>query len=177
MTIEELEPDFKNMAYLTAEETDQKAGMKIVEKLYADLLAADFGLDSDPKILDIKKFSDVPKEYIEGKPLDKVTSTTSTVSGVGAFAAPGTRYVGLAGTYNRTQPKADPEPAVIGRTQNKKPAKAALDLMEEKIDQIMAGTFEPDLPETMGEDVDGTAVAGEPDEETYYNNYGSCGFC
>jgi hypothetical protein len=169
MMVEELEEDYKNMIYLNSEESDQKMAMEEVEKLYAKLLLAGGGLENDPRILDIKKFRDVPKEYIEGKPLEKSATThTTTNNGVGSFANPNSRYVGAAGTYTKTVVKADPEPAVFGRTQNKKPLKAALDLMEEKINQIMAGTFAPILPETMGEDADGTGVAEDTEDENYY---------
>jgi hypothetical protein len=180
MMIEELEDDYKNMMYLNLEESDQKTAMEEVEKLYAKLLAAGKGLENDPRILDITKFKDVPKEYIEGKPIEKSTGTnvtTTTNNGVGSFANPATRYVSGAGTYTRTAVKADPEPAVLGRSQTglKKPLKASLDLMEEKINQIMAGTFVPVLPETMGEDAEGTGDAVETEDELYYRT--GIGFC
>ncbi len=180
MTIEELEDDYKNMTYLTAEDIDQNLAIEVVEKSYSDLLAKGWGLENDPRILDVKKFSNVPKEYVEGKPLDKSASTTTTTSttGVGSFVNPNTRYTGFGGTYTRTTVKAEPEPAVLGRTQNKKPLKAALDLMEEKINQIMVGTFNPVLPETMGEDADGTGVAEDTEDENLYGrNYLGNGFC
>ena len=177
MMVEELEDDYKNMMYLNAEESDQKMAMEAVEKIYASLLAGGRGLANDPRILDISKFSDVPKEYVEGKPLEKSTTSTSstTNSGVGTFANPNTRYVGNSGTYTKTVVKADPEPSILGRTHNKKPLKAMLDLMEEKIDQIMAKNFEPILPETMGEDAEGTGIAEDVEDEAYYRQ--GCGFC
>ncbi len=174
MMIEELADDYKNMAYMNSEETDQKDAMEMVEELYASLMLAGFGLENDPKILDISKFQEVPKEYIEGKQLEKTAVTSTTTStGVGSFAAPGNRFVGAGGVYTKTQPKADPEPAVLRRSQAKKPTKAELDLMEEKINQIMNKTFIPVLPETMGEDADGKGVAEEvADENSYYGHYG-----
>lgn len=170
MMIEELEDDYKNMIYLNSEVSDQKMAMEEVEKLYSKMLEAGMGLENDPRILDIKKFKNVPKEYVEGRPLEKpaVTHSTSaahTTSGVGSFANPNIRYAGAGGTYAKTAVKADPEPSVLGRTQNKKPLKAALDLMEEKINQIMAGTFVPVLPVTMGEDADGVGDAVEVEDE------------
>lgn len=176
MTIEELEDDYKNMTYLTAEDIDQSLATEMVEKIYSDMITNNYGLENDPRILDIKKFTNVPKEYTEGKPIEKSTSTTgATSTGVGSFVNTTTRYNNFAGTYTKTAVKAEPEPAVLGRTQNKKPLKAALDLMEEKINQIMEGTFNPVLPETMGEDADGTGVADEIDDENYYRN--GMGFC
>lgn len=177
MMIEELEEDYKNMMYLNSEESDQKMAMEEVEKLYSKMLGAEMGLENDPRILDIKKFKNVPKEYVEGKPLEKpATSATHTTNGVGSFANPNIRYTGASGTYAKTPVKADPEPSVLGRTQNKKPLKAALDLMEEKINQIMAGTFVPVLPATMGEDADGTGDAVETEDELADYRAG-LGFC
>jgi len=166
MMIEELEDDYKNMMYLNSEDSDQKMAMEEVEKLYSKMLEAGMGLENDPRILDIKKFKNVPKEYVEGRPLEK-PATAHTTSGVGSFANPNIRYAGAGGTYAKTVVKADPEPSVLGRSQNglKKPMKASLDIMEEKINQIMAGTFVPVLPETMGEDVDGVGDAVETEDE------------
>jgi hypothetical protein len=173
MMIEELEEDYKNMIYLNSEESDQKTAMEEVEKLYAKLLSAGIGLENDARILDIKKFKDVPREYTEGKPIEKpLTHTTTTTS---TYNNPNTRYAGANGVYTKTVVKSDPEPSVLGRTQNKKPLKADLDLMEEKINQIMIGTFVPVLPVTMGEDADGTGDAVETaDEMYYYRNGGMC---
>ena len=178
MTIEELEDDYKNMTYLTAEDVDQNLAVELVEKIYSNLLSAGIGLENDPRILDVKKFSNVPKEYTEGKPIEKPahTTTTTPTTGVGSFVNPNIRYNSYGGTYTKTQVKSEPEPAVLGRTLNKKPLKASLDLMEEKINQIMLGTFKPVLPETLGEDADGTGIADDITE--YENDYRSgMGFC
>jgi hypothetical protein len=47
--------------------------------------------------------------------------------------------------------KKDPTPATLSRTKSKKPTKTDLDLMQEKMDQIKAGTFVFELPETVGD--------------------------
>jgi hypothetical protein len=176
MMIEELEADYKNMIYLNSEAIDQKIALEEVEKLYDRMILAKMGIENDPRIIDVKKLVNVPKEYIEGKPLEKEATThTATANGVGSFVNPVTRYAGSSGVYTKTVVKAEPEPAVLSRSNNKKPLKAALDLMEEKINQIMAGDFKPILPETMGEDADGTGISEEIEDETYYR--AGMGFC
>lgn len=175
MTVEELSDDYKNMTYLTAEETDQTLALEMVEKLYSDLIAAGKALVNDPTVIDIEKYEEVPKEYLEGKPLEKDTISSPT-SSVGSFASPCTRYSSGV-TYTKTVVKKDPEPTLLSRTNSKKPTKPALDLMEEKITQIMAGTFVPVLPETMGEDADGKATADDTDTtdvDYYGNTWGMC---
>jgi uncharacterized protein YaaR (DUF327 family) len=179
MTVEQLADDYKNMTFLTAEDTDQVLALELVESLYEGLVAAGNVLENDPKIIDIRKYEGVPKEYLEGKPLEKDT-TTSSVSSNGSYTPPCTRYSGTGVTYTKTVVKKDPEPTLLSRTNSKKPAKTALDLMEEKITQIMAGTFVPVLPETVGEDADGKAAADDPDTDTdYYGGgmHGAWGMC
>jgi len=169
MTIEELEEDYKNMTYLTAEDTDQKTALLAVENFYHDFLIAGYGLENDPTILDTSKFSNIPKEYTEEKPVEKVTNSAY---GAGSYISPSTRYTDHSGSYTKTAIKVEPEPKVLGRSDSKKPLKTALDIMEEKINQIMLGTFNPVLPETMGEDCDGSGIAETMEDENYYRNYG-----
>lgn len=176
MMIEELETDYKNMIYLNSEDSDQKIALEEIQNLYEKMILAKMGVENDPRILDVNKFINVPKEYLEGKSIEKgaVTHTTQT-NGVGSFVNPVTHYSGAAGAYTKTAVKVEPEPAAFSRSNSKKPLKADLDLMEEKINQIMAGDFNPILPETMGEDADGTGVSEEIEDENYYR--AGMGFC
>lgn len=176
MMIEELEADYKNMMYLNLEASDQKDALERVEELYDRMILANMGIENDPRILDIKKLKNVPKEYIEGKPIEKESGIhTTSPNSVGSFANPVTHYAGSSGVYSKTTAKIEPEPAVFNRSNSKKPLKSTLDLMEEKINQIMAGGFKPTLPETMGEDADGTGISEEIEDETYYR--AGMGFC
>jgi len=178
MMVEELESDYKNMMYLNLEASDQKDALKRVEELYDRMILAKMGLENDPRILDVNKFINVPKEYVEGKTIEKerpIHSTSANTNSVGSFVNPTVHYTGNSGVYTKTAIKVEPEPAVLGRSNNKKPLKAALDLMEEKINQIMSGDFKPILPETLGEDADGTGISEEIEDETYYR--AGMGFC
>ena len=169
MTIEDLEEDYKNMTYLTAEDTDQIIALSTVEKFYHDFLVAGYGLENDSTILDISKFSSIPKEYTEEKAVEKLTNSAF---GAGSYVSPSNRYTDHAGTYTKTAVKAEPEPRVLGRSDSKKPSKNTLDIMEDKINQIMLGTFNPILPPTIGEDSDGIGVAETVEDENYYRHFG-----
>lgn len=170
MTVEQLSDDYRNMMFLTHEESDQTVALESVESFYKELVAAGKVLGNDPTILDIEKYEGVPKEYLEGKPIEKnVTSSTTTVAG--SYTAPCSRYTAAGTTtYTKTAVKKDPEPTLLSRTSSKKPTKAVLDLMEEKITQIMAGTYIPVLPDTMDEDEDGKGVADDNDVD--FTEYG-----
>lgn len=174
MSIEVLEEDYKYMTYLTCESTDQELAFQMLDELYADFMKHDFGLKNDPTIIDIEKYSEVPKDYLDGKPLNKTAAASGTqAGGVGSFANSPKTYArnnSVAG-YGVTNVKKDPEPATFGRTESKKPTKTALDLMQEKIDQIKAGTFEYQLPETLGGEDAGTA-----DDDGYDDLYGHYGY-
>ena len=174
MMIEEREGDFKNLTYFTAEKIDQDIAEEMIAKLYENMLAGGMGLHNDPKIIDIDKYTEVPKDYLDGKPLQTGTATAGKASGVGNFASPHTRYQAGTTYTKQTTVKADPEPSLIGRTKTKKPAKAALDIMFAKVQQVTAGEFEPVLPEIMGEDDAGVT---EADDTETYGYYGAAGYC
>ncbi len=176
MTIEELEDDYKNMTYLTAEDNDQKTALDMITALYKCLTDAGFVVRNDEKIIDIDKYTEVPEEYVEGKTIDKGTTATRTVPGVGTFAAPSTRYQGAANNYSKTTIKKEPEPSNFGRMKGKKPSKESIDKILEKLDQIRAGTYKQDLPETLGEDDAGTTDADADDDGNINSYYGS-GYC
>ena len=179
MSLEVMEEEYKNMTYLTSEVSDQELAMQMLDELNTLLLENDFGMKNDAKIIDIENYDDVPKEYIDGKAIDKDNAAAgSKATGVGSFAAPGTRYQPPAGNgviYSKTTAKKEPTPLVFSRTKTKKPNKVALDLMREKIEHIMAGDYEHELPETLGE-VEADAAADDDDDD-YYANYGQGSFC
>jgi hypothetical protein len=174
MTIEVREGDYKNYTYLTCEKVDQDIGYEKIEKLAKTLLDNGFGVANDPEIIDTDKYKEVPKDYVEGKPLGNGTAQSGTASGVGSFASPHSRYSQGAHTYTKqTTVKPDPVPGLIARTKTKKPSKTALEEMLEKVRQVTADTFEPELPEIMGEDDTGVTEADDDDYAAGYYN----GFC
>jgi len=173
MTLEVREGDYKNFTYLTCEQVDQDNGFEMLEQTYQKLLDAGFGIVNDPKIIDIDKYTDVPEEYKVGRPVGTGTAQSGAASGVGSFAAPHTRYNQGTTYAKQTTVKPDPAPGLIARTKTKKPTKALLDTMFEKVQQITAGNFEPAIPEIMGEDAAGVSAA---DDNDYYDQFGA-GYC
>jgi len=172
MTIEIREGDYKNFTYLTCETIDQEKGLEIVEEVYKRLTDAKMGVANDPTIIDIDKYTEVPADYKDGTPLNSSTATTGSASGVGSFATPGTRYQAGNNYTKQTTVKPDPTPSAIKRTKNKKPSKALLDTMFEKVQQIREGVFEAALPEIMAEDDTGVTEAEDVDADYYGNFYG-----
>lgn len=169
LSIEELTGDYRNHTYLTSEKSDQDTAFEMVETAYNEIIEAGFCLPNDKKLIDVDKYSQVPKEYLEAEKIKSGSATSGSASGVGSFASPGVRYSGNGTTYvKNTTIKADPEPSLIKRTKSKKPTKAAIDIMFEKIQQIRAGNFVPELPETMGAD-----AAGTTDADDDYSGYGA----
>lgn len=180
LSIEVLEEDYKYMTYLTCESTDQELGSQMLDELYADFMKYDFGLTNDPTIIDIEKYSDVPKDFLDGKPLNKSVAQSGTAAGgVGSFANSPKQYArnNSAVGYGAATTRKEPEPAIFSRSKSKKPVKTDLDLMQEKIDQIKAGDFTPTLPETMEDDGDG--VSDDYDDDLYgtYGYNRGVGFC
>jgi len=178
MSLEVMEEEYKNMTYLTSETSDQELAAQMLDELNTALLENDFGLKNDAKIIDIEKYLDVPTDYLDGKKIDKDKAAAGT-TGVGSFAAPGTRYQPPASgvIYSKSTPQKDPEPSIFSRTKSKKPNKAALALMCEKIQQIMAGDYEHELPETMGEEEEPADKTADADDDDYYDNMYGGQFC
>lgn len=187
MSIEILEEDYKNMVFLTSDIKDQTDGLKILEDSLAELLLSGIGLKEDSSIIDINLYKDVPVEYKSGKSIDatKANTSTDTFKNTSGFignthaAHYQTNNNGI--TYTKTVVRAEPEPAILVRTETKKPDKAVLLLMEEKLDGIIAGTFIPVLPETITGEETEADLSDDVDEVygRYYKQHGgwSGGFC
>ena len=166
MMIEERAGDYKNFTFFENTKMDQDTATEMIEALAKSLLEGGMAMDSDPKLIDVTKYSEVPADYAAGKAINSANATAA--NGVGTFAAPANRYTGTAGTYTKqTVVKPDPSPTVLERTKTKKPTKAIIDEMNEKVKSICDGTFVPDLPEIMGVDEDGV------EEVVPANQYGN----
>lgn len=149
MTIEILHKDHKDMTYLTIKEEDQKVALKMIGEVYKGLLKDNFGKGEDGDLINIKRYTNIPEECggsTTVKPRPSISDTSSTqCNGVGNFANTNNR----ASTTYLSQKK-EIVPSVFNRsTGSKKPTKASLELMREKIDQINDGKFVCDLPEMV----------------------------
>lgn len=175
LSIEELSDGYRNMAYFTIEKSEKKKSLEKVDKLYKSMLEAGLNIDNDKKIIDINKYRDVPKEYVQGKPLDGGITT-----GGGTYNQSHCGYsrTGASDDYsvNNTSKK-DPEPTVIKRTSGKKPSKSDLKLMEEKINKIMENEYEPKLPETKGKCLDDDDDDDYLKDQTHFSGMGQGYHC
>lgn len=174
LTIEVLEKDFRNMSFCTKDQVDQEQAFKIVSDLFTDLKEA--GLEARPNagIIDVSKYKNVPKEYLEGKPID--TGTTAA-TGVGTFSNRSNHYsqTSTGSAYTKTTPKADPEPAVFSRTKTNKPTTEDLAALSALLDQIAAGETQIELPATPEDDPADTASTTQEDD--YDDLYGPGFMC
>ena len=169
MSMEVLEPVYKNMFYLTSTEEDQVTGLKILTEHYDKLVKDGIVIESDPSIIDTNKYVDVPKEYLElvkAKPNSNVSIVQNT-NNVGGF--PNNRIY----TSNYKAPeKKEIVPICFGRSDGKKPTPATLLVMAEKMDLVASGEFVvsfPDLVES-GEIVAAGAKSYDG-EGTYHNKH------
>lgn len=159
MTVEYMDSDFKHLAYATLEADDQEEAFGMVKELYEGLCEAGFSLgkesivDQEVDVIDIAKYSGYPDNYLEGAKVEKdklVTSGTSTQKPAHQRYARNSGVVG----FVKTPTKPDPEPSLMGRTKAEKPSAEVLAAIREKIDGVKAGTYSPELPETIEGEVD-----------------------
>jgi hypothetical protein len=162
MTIEIMEEEYKNLTFLEASDDDQKAAFGLLKKLHETLIKEGRGLKNDESVIDVKKYEEVSEEMLNGKKLNKAAS-----SGTGVYKTPSSRFTPsktVVGGFTKADTKVVPAPTTFGRNGTKKPTKEALALMEEKIDQVLAGEYNQPLPEAPGD-------TDEQDDEAW-NTYG-----
>lgn len=173
MMIEERVKNCKNMMFLNADDVDQKTAMQTLEGQYKTLVGAGLVIENDKTLIDIEKYEDVPSDYLKEGAVGK---KSSTVSGVGTFANPGTRYTpGTVNNYvKKTQIKPDPEPAKFTRTKTQKPTAEELATFLQKVTQIMAGEYAAILPDELEADADTSVSATDADSfDEDYDIYGA----
>lgn len=172
LSIEVLEKDFRNMSYCKKERHDQEQALKIVQDLYKDLKENGYEDKPHSGLIDIKKYVNVPEEYMDGKPLDATKTTKGTYNNHRNHYSP----TATGTTYTKTQPKPDPEPASFSRTKTGKPTADDLTALSELLDQLAAGEVTLELPETPEDDVEETstsaAAISEKEMDDYYGTGG-----
>ena len=151
MTIEHLSDDLKSMVYLENTEADKKIAHDMVHNLFEQMQTAGMCVVNDDRIIDLAEYKEVPKEFLEGKEIDRgVIGNT----GSGTYKAPGNTFNNMykkhvPGDTTKSVVKVDPVPTILTRTKSKKSTKRALQIMQEKLDQILEGSFKCDLPEIV----------------------------
>lgn len=168
LTIEFVKEGYKHMSILTEDAVDQKSGIKLVTELYAGLLEAGMGMSEDSEVIDVVKYTDVPGTYAISSDTaqQKDSATSQTTSSIHKTQQTHAGYTPPTTTTTTTFPKVETKelvPALMTRTTSKKPTKAQIASLEEKLDMIKAGTYVAELPPT----VEGTAT--DVDENDPYN--------
>jgi len=176
MTIEMLEPEFKNMTIATMERGDQEDIRKLLDSYYDKLIAAGYTPKPGSQVIDITKYTNVPEGYFQGRPAGESIGQVGThaATGAGDFAANRNRYTkNQNGNYAQTVVKPDPVPVLLERSKTKKPTKDILMLLAEKIENIKSGAVAPTIPELIGEvEADASAPTTSTDEEFERDVYG-----
>jgi len=149
LSIEVLEEEYKNLYYPRILKSEQEEALEIVQKLYKALLDSGFALATDPVIIDMDKYSDLPEAYKEGR-------TTAISKDVGTTAHKPTIPVNVYGRHysatNHYSPTvivtAEPEAKFFQRSDSKKPSKLDIEAMFAKLDLIKKDTYHPCLVPT-----------------------------
>lgn len=146
LSIEVLEEEYKNLYYPRILKSEQEEALKIVRELYKALLDSGFALATDPVIIDMAKYSELPEAYKEGKTTVTTKDTSVTVHRSATVSSYG-RHCNMTNHYTPTV-TVEPEPKFFQRTDSKKPSKSDIEIMFAKLDLIKKGEYTPVLVST-----------------------------
>ena len=159
------------LTVFTHEKGDQEKASALITSIFEDLLEMGFGTKGETSIIDETKYSDVPKDYLKGKTTTAPVSNNKSVTGkthapVQRFQRGATEYA----AYSNIPVKRDPEPTFFKRTRGqRKLTKDQMGELIDKLDAILAGNFEPDLPDTSK--IDGPVTDDDDDFDVYDYRY------
>jgi len=164
----------KTYTFFMYNESEQKMALGIVKEIHT--VFKDFVNSADEDMIDVEKYTDVPKD-LGGT--GAVIKTSASYSSCGA--APFTGGVAHQDYYHSNQyttryVKKEPVPSFDKRI-GRRPTKKALDLMASKIDQIAKGEYKGKLPRTVEDETEkkDESTPMEQDEEyTGYVGYRCC---
>lgn len=146
MTIEVLHENHKDLTYFTTKKCDQDLALEILTTLHNTLLEDDMELNGEG-LIDISKYNDVPEEYITNTKRKSINPIVNKV--VSGFSNNRVNSDYIYTHKHIPVKKEEIVPSVFNRTNSKKPSKAYLVIMQEKINQINAGKFICSLPNTI----------------------------
>lgn len=144
LSIETYDGDVKAFTFFMAGEEEQKKAYKEIDSIVSRL--SHMLNNEDPQLIDVEKFTDLPSSFGSHNN-SKINTNPSNAMVTGAA-----NY--NADLYNKdfSYEKKDPEPFSFKRD-TKKPTKAALMRMKEKLDLIAKGEYKYELPEMSIEKV------------------------
>lgn len=165
LMVEVLDDEYKTMLFLTADTADQEAALKVIQGHYDKFVAAGMILQSDDGIIDVNKYTEVPKDYRQSKPVDTKTADKKTTTATN-YSKPANEYGSCA--YNRPNHYVAKEIKPYAFESKTVPSKAVIEEMISMTKAVTNGTFTFDIPH-MSED--GVAIAGAKtfhEEGIYY---------
>lgn len=169
MSFEVYDGTTRVLSFYRASKEDQDAAFDQAAQIINELHIAQRTLTADDSIIDTSTYSSVPTVYGTGI-INKSTAATQTGSN---FQGAGDRST-IHGNHNNTRwQKKEPEPCLIKRT-GKKPSKAIMDAMREKVVQLASGDYTVTLPEIEGDDDDEPVTVTDDYDEEYKAQYFGC---
>jgi len=169
MSFEVYDGTTKVLSFYRASKEDQDKAFDQAAQIINELHAAQRTLTADDSIIDTSTYSSIPTIYGTGI-INKSTAGTQASS---KFQGAGDRSTIHTQHNNKRWVRKDPEPFLIKRT-GKKPSKAAMDAMREKVVQLASGDYTVTLPEIEGDDEDEPETIHGAYDEEYKAQYFGC---
>lgn len=171
MSFEVYDGTTKVLSFYRASKEDQDAAFDQAAQIINELHIAQRTLTADDGIIDTTTYSSVPTVYGTGI----INKSTAGAQTGGNFQGTGDRST-IHGNHHHNAvrwQKKEPEPCLIKRT-GKKPSKAIMDAMREKVIQLASGDYTVTLPEIEGDDDDETVTGSNAYDEEYKAQYFGC---
>ncbi len=145
LSLERFDGITKIVTFFRAGKEDQEKAQEMATDLVEQMRKANRTLASEDEMIDVSTYSEVPPV---------MGATKTEISGGAASSRFNSRSTVGQGTgvvhHHRAPIKKVIAPTLFKR-KGKKPSKAILDTMNDKIQQIAAGTYKPVLPEIKGD--------------------------
>jgi hypothetical protein len=170
MSFEVYDGATKVLSFYRASKEDQVTAFDQAAQIINELHAAQRTLVDDESVIDISTYSNIPAVFGTGV-ISKSSAGTQTSS---RFNGTGNNKSSIHTPHGNTRwQKKEPAPSLIERA-GKKPTKAAMDAMREKVIQLGSGDYTVTLPEIEGDDDDEPIVGVNDYDGEYSAQYFGC---
>lgn len=165
MSLEVYDGATRVLSFYRASTEDQALAFDQAAQIINELHEAQRTLAADENVIDIATYSTIPSVY----GTDDINKSPGTQT---SSMFQGARSKDVIHHHRNTQSwqKKDPEPCLIKRT-GKKPTKAAMDAMRDKVVQLNSGDYTVTLPEIEDDDDEESTA---PYDEEYNAQYFGC---
>lgn len=164
LSIEQLIGENKNFVFLTREDSDQEKALGMIEVTYDVLKLRGFGTASDPEIIDVSKYQEVPEEYKRVATVSRDNFQASYQEAMTKYDKDCRKKYGFNNRYSRTNYNRKPVEIVaapINRGKSKKLTPAQLQQLSTIIDSVNTGSYTATIPQVEDDEEEtGSPVAG-----------------